>query len=165
MSLQILKASFFKSSGFTLLELVVVFSVIIILSTIGIAAFSTYAKIQSVQQSALQLYSTLGLAKSRASSQVKPAQCTGQTLNGYKVIVTTSTNSYELDVVCSGFSYKIIGYVLSPGITFDLTRTTSTSFYFPIISSGVQGAGTLVLTGYSQSKTITVNSVGNVAIK
>ncbi len=144
-----------RERGFTLLELVIVFSIISVLSIIGIAAFVNYGRIQALQAAATQLSSTLSLAKSRAISQTKPTQCSNQILNGYKVVISTTNNSYELDVVCSNFTYAIQSFNLPKNITFDAEKTTSTSFFFPVIVDGVKG-GIIYLNGYGNTKDITV---------
>lgn len=151
-----------NSRGFTLLEIVIVFAVIAILSAIGIAAFVSYSRVQSLQTSASTLSSTLSLARSRAISQAKPTDCGSQILNGYKVVLNTAANSYELDAICSNFSYVIQTQKLPVNITFDAVKTTSTSFYFPVIVNGVIGSGTIYLNGYGNSKTIVVDSTGDI---
>ena len=67
----------FSEKGFTLLELIVVFSIIAILSTIGLASFVNYSKAQILQGSANDIISTLNTAKSKAASQIKPNTCLG----------------------------------------------------------------------------------------
>lgn len=152
-------------SGFTIIELIVVFSIIAILSVIGVASFVNYSRIQALESAASNLVSALGVAKSRAISQVKPTatipQCDNNTtLNGYEVVLNTSANSYVLNVVCSNFHYPVFPTVFLPkNITFS-PSPTSTTFFFPIISSGVQGSGTISLSGYGNLETITVNSIG-----
>lgn len=151
------------SSGFTLLELIIVFTVIATLSTIGIASFVDYSKSQSLQSATLNLASTLNLAKSNASSQIKPSQCSGA-LSGYQVDVLSNT-TYSLSVICP--ETHLIQTTMLPNngnIRFNLDsgQTTTTSVFFPIITSGVQGAGNIVLTAYGKTKTITIDNVGNI---
>ncbi|HZQ29663.1 MAG TPA: prepilin-type N-terminal cleavage/methylation domain-containing protein [Patescibacteria group bacterium] len=150
------------SLGFTLLEIIIVFAVIAILSAIGIVSFVSYSRVQSLQTSASTLSSTLSLARSRAISQAKPTQCGTQILNGYKVLLNTASNSYELDAICSNFSYVIQTQKLPANISFDVLKTTSTSFYFPVIVNGVIGAGTIYLNGYGNTKAIVVDSTGDI---
>ncbi len=151
-----------NSRGFTLLEIIIVFAVIATLSAIGIASFVSYSRIQSLETAKSTLSSTLSLARSRAISQAKPTNCGSQILNGYKVVLNTAANTYELDAICSGFSYVIQTQKLPVNITFDVIRTTSTSFYFPVIVNGTIGAGTIYLNGYGNSKTIVVDSTGDI---
>lgn len=154
----------FDQRGFTLIELIVVFTVIAILSVIGVAAFVSYGRVQTLETSASELKSTLFLAKSRAISQVNDICISkAQILDGYQVDLSTSTNSYQLKVRCSGFFYPVYPITYLPkNITFDAIKTTSTSFFFPVISSGVKGAGAICLTGYGNSKTITVDPIGGI---
>ncbi len=151
------------SLGFTLLELIIVFTVIAILSTTGIASFVNYSRAQSLQSAAVKLASTLNLAKSSASSQVKPSQCSGS-LNGYQIDIL-STTTYSLSVFCP--EVHLIQTTTLPDngnikFNLDLGQTTTISVFFPIITSGVYGAGNIVLTGHSQAKTIKIDNEGNI---
>lgn len=181
----------FDQSGFTLIEIIVVFTIIAILSLIGVASFVSYGRMATLQNGASDLTSTLLLAKSRAISQVKPLssqapQCNDQTaLNGYKVVLcpTSSSNiicdsadSYVFGVVCSSTAcsdslcsnitpQKIQSRILPQNITFD-SGSTSTSFFFPVISGGVGGApAKIILDGYGNQKTINIDSTGGVQIQ
>ncbi|MCL6096138.1 MAG: prepilin-type N-terminal cleavage/methylation domain-containing protein [Patescibacteria group bacterium] len=154
------------SKGFTLLELIIVFSVISILSTVGIASFVDYSRAQSLQSAASSLESTLNLAKSRANSQVKPSLCSTETLSGYQVDVLSDT-TYSLSVVCLGVhAIQTTALPDNGKIKFNLGagQTTATSIFFPIIKGGVRGAGNIVLTGYNQSKCVNVSSGGVVKV-
>jgi len=157
------------SRGFTLLELIIVFAVIAILAAIGVASFVSYSRVQALQTSTSTLSSTLSLARSRAISQAKPTQCGNQVLNGYKVILNTSASSYELDAICAtSFSYVIQTTYLPKNITFDAIKTTSTSFYFPVIVNGAifvptsLSSATIYLNGYGNTKTVVVDSTGDI---
>lgn len=156
-----LQSSIINSAGFTLLELIIVFTVIALLSTIGIASFVSYSRNQTLVQAAANLENTLNLAKSQSLSQVKPAVCSGQALNGYQVDLNTLNNSYTLSVICLS-SHSIQQTFLPGNITFS-SQTTASSIFYPIISSGATGGGTkIVLTGYGKTFTITIDDNGNV---
>ncbi len=149
--------------GFTLIEMVVVFGVIAILSTVAIAGFVNYNRTQILQTGVSELSSTLNLAKSRAISQTKPQECSQQILNGYKVVLSVSNNSYSMYAVCSGtFEYKIGQTIYLPQNVAFKPDPTSTSFFFPIIVGGVTGQGTIYLTAYGVTKTIVVDSTGGI---
>lgn len=176
--------------GFTLIEIIVVFTIIAVISLIGVAAFVSYGRMATLQSASSELSSMFLTAKSRANSQVKPAstqipQCNSQNvLNGYKVvlcptatsnIICDTKNSYILGVVCGSSScsdplcsniipQKIQETILPQDITFD-SGTTSTSFFFSVISGGVGGAGKIILDGYGNQKTITVDSTGGIGIQ
>lgn len=161
-----------NNRGFTLLELIIVFTVIAILSTVGITSFVSYSRSQSLQSAASDLASTLDSAKSQANSQVKPSQCSAdQALDGYKVVIDdpslNPSTKYSLYVVC-GQSQLVktatlpdngkIKFILDPG------QTTTLSVFFPIIKGGVQGAGNITLTGYNQSRCVNVSSGGVIKV-
>lgn len=149
-----------KALGFTLIELSVVISILSILTTLGIASFVNYSRSQALQTAVSDLTTSLNLAKSRALSQVKPEQCSAQSLDGYKIVVSSNSGSYDLDAVCAGNTYKIQTTVFDKNISVSSEGTTSTSFFFPVISGPVTGFGSIVLTGFGKSKTITVDQVG-----
>jgi len=158
--------------GFTLLELIIVFTVIALLSTVGVASFVDYSRVQIIQTAASNLESTLNMAKSRALSQTKPSGCNG-ILQGYEVVLDTvsNPNSYAIWAICPGVSIDPVNpfsatnkTVLPSSISFDTTNTTTYSIFFPIITSGVRGAGNIVLKGYNQSRWICVGSGGIVKI-
>ncbi|MFH1187170.1 MAG: prepilin-type N-terminal cleavage/methylation domain-containing protein [Candidatus Levyibacteriota bacterium] len=154
------------NKGFTMIELIIVISVIAAISVIGIAAFAGRGRIAEVDAATSDVASFLQLARSRAISQVKPQDpivCSG-TLRGYRVIIDQSTGNYELEVVCESSISKISGKTLPTNLIFD-SDTTSTSFLFPILTHGVEGAGIISITGYNNQKTITVDSVGGISIK
>lgn len=150
--------------GFTLVEIVVVFAIISVISIIAAVSFVNYNKTQNLQVAVSDLTSILTLARSRALSQAKPPECSNQDkiLNGYRVDLFLQTNSYELNAVCSDISpVKIQSSNLPKDIIFD-SRTTSASFYFPVIVNGVIGAGSIYITGYGQEKIIIVDPSGGV---
>lgn len=161
----------FNCSGFTLIELIIVFSVLAILSAISVASFVTYSRVQAINNDTKNIINIINLAKSNANSQVKPAACSSnRVLQGYNVTFITSTfitsgiinrNKYTLNVVCSGGSpiSSIQTYPLGKDITFD-TITTNASIKiisFPVITGGIKmtnfsnspiSSGTISLTGF-----------------
>lgn len=156
-------------SGFTLLELIVVFSVIAIISTVGLASFVSYSKSQALGQAQNDLINTLSLAKSDAFSQVKPTQCANYTLENYSVTINTSTwRTYYLKVTCSGNTFTLATTTIpsSSGVTINtqagIPPTTTTSVSFSVLTGGVNGVGDIVLSGNNQFKTITITSVGGI---
>jgi len=168
----------FNQRGFTIIELVVVFSIIAVLSVIGIAAFVNYSHVQTVESSAADLSSYFVVAKSRAISQVKPTsqipQCDSNAiLNGYRIILCqtsssdvlcSNANTYVLAVRCSNVDYKIQAGTLPKNVSYSPSPTSS-SFFFPVISSGVAGSGILYLSGYGFTKTITIDPVGGIQVQ
>ncbi|HEY4504535.1 MAG TPA: prepilin-type N-terminal cleavage/methylation domain-containing protein [Candidatus Paceibacterota bacterium] len=148
------------SAGFTLIELIVVLAVAAVISLVGIAAFVLYSQSQSLNATAADIANMFNVAKSRAASGVKPSSCVSQTLSGYKISLVTSGDTYGLYAVCSSGDYGILAGKLRSNIAFD--PTSSETFFFPVLTGGFTGEGTIVLNGFGQTKTITVDSLGNV---
>src|SRR4030042_4548027 len=90
-----------SSRGFTLIELIVVFSILSVLSAAGLASFVTYSRTQAVTNERNNLILILNVAKARAQSQIKPSSCSTQTLRGYEVFINTANDTYILRAVCS----------------------------------------------------------------
>lgn len=83
-----------SSRGYTIIELLVAFSIMAILSTVGFAGFSNYNQIQQLNQSATNVELLVSLARSNAIS-----------------VVTTASNENGDRIECIPprklFSYKI----------------------------------------------------------
>ncbi len=164
----------YKSSGFTLLELLVVFVIIAIISTVSMAAFVSYNKMQTIRSAALDVISLLQDAKSRTQAQVKPsiAACNSNPLDGYEVRICgltgsacTTQNTYELHVRCGNTTSKLSQKTLPANVAFDSATTTSTQYIFKVISGGVDGAGSVGVTGYGNTLRITVNQQGAISLE
>lgn len=150
-------------AGFTLIELIVSFSIMAILATIGIASFSSYSHSQELDAATTEVITMITEAKSKSLSQVKPATCVS-TLDGYQVTVT-SNKDYRLSVMCSGAEIVIKSDKLQGNITF--VNPPPVKFLFLVFNGGVTGAGAggtgISLTGYGKTKTITIFANGTIS--
>lgn len=152
-----------------MIEMIVVFGIIAVLSTIAIAAFVNYNKTQVLQVAASNISAVLGLAKSSAISQVKPDQCNNppQVLSGYEVDIDISGGSYTLVADCGGTNqnnsnhYTLQTYNLPKNITFG--SSSQSTIFFPVIVNGVVGSGTIYLNdAYGNQRTVVVDSIGGI---
>lgn len=160
-----------SQKGFTFIELLVVISIIAILSTIGIASFVDYSRVQTMSNAVQDVTTMLQNAKASAESQLKPVDnvCTGAPLTGYKVVITTVARQYYIVPECGGNedgNVKITktlpdtisfssgsGYILFNTITGNVTS----SFSFPISISFVSTS--------SYTKTIIVDKEGRISVQ
>lgn len=152
--------------GFTLIELIVVFSILVILSTLGIAAFVNNSRVQALDAALNDVIVMLQTAKSRAQSQVKSSSgvCASSALDGYRVTFSPSDQAYRLEVVCGGniLSPPVETKGLPQNISFS-SPTTETSLVFNILTGRVEGYdGSITITGYGKEKTVTVYSDGRI---
>jgi len=148
--------------GFTLIEVLVSFSVIALLSAFSIASFSSYTTSQTFQNAVLNVSSTLALAKSRAISRVKPAACAGQVLNGYFVSFTSSTQ-YVFGVLCNTTSYTLQTQQLPQNISFQ--SGTATRIVFSTATAVVANPGQILITGSGMTKKIIVDATGKISVQ
>lgn len=176
-----------NSAGFTLIELLVVFSTLAVLAIIGFASFVSYSRTQALNQSAFDVVTMLNLAKSRASTQIKPTDgsfCDQNATNhlaleGYMVYIVSET-TYELEIQCEGQIVAISNQIktLSNGtntssahnIVFS-SSTIGKTFLFKVLEGGVSfrtpGAVTdsIEIFGFSNTcKKITINVGGKMDI-
>lgn len=129
-----------KKNGFTIVELIIVFSIIAILSSIGVVASVNYSRAQSLEAATQDLKTILNQAKSYAQSQYKPPECNNNALEKFRLELDRSDNEYTLWVVCSGLQ-TIVQSQLPSDVSFDLTGTTSDYFEFPILTGGIIADG------------------------
>lgn len=146
--------------GFTLIELMVVFAFIAILTSLGIAAYSTYNSSQEVQSSASDVESILNTAKSRSLTQVIPTACANNPITGYQVDITVGGKQYTLSAIC-GTKQIITTDNLPPNVVFGPGSTGST--FFAIESGIVAAQATINVTGYGQTRTVTINTEGSIS--
>jgi len=151
-----------KKNGFTLIELIFVFSIIALLTISSIASFTAFNKAQVLQGAATDVGTMFNTAKSRALSQVKPTSCGTQTLLGYRVTITIATAQYQLSVVCGTNTYIVETKTLPSGVTF--VAGSATQVTFSVSDGTVLTPGTVTINGNGSTKTITISKTGNISL-
>ncbi|MBI4091697.1 MAG: type II secretion system protein [Candidatus Levybacteria bacterium] len=162
-----------RGVGFTLVELLVVFSLVSIVSGIGFASFASYSRRQVVVQAAANFKQTVDLARFNALSQVKPATC-GSTdeLSSFKVnvcsnaICQTSGVDYELNVTCAGLEQVQDTKILPQNITFSdvVGSPTCANITFNTVSGIIIGVPCeIFVNGYGNQIKIQIDSNGHVS--
>jgi len=153
---------FFK--GYSLVELLVVISILGVIGTVSIASFVKFNDRQVVEGAVADVSSFYNLARQRALSQIRPTQClANQSLRGYQVVLNTLSGSYQLNGLCGNSNYTISQKTLPTGVTFATTSPTSITFTVP---AGVPtGSGIVTINGYGKTKTITINSSGIISLQ
>lgn len=107
------------SRGFTLLELLVVVSILVLLFGVGIASFNTFNRRERLKQAALNFKSTLRFAQTRAISAEKPASCVTNNSTFVGIRIEFTSNSYTVKHVCSdGNAGTDEATTLTKGVTF-----------------------------------------------
>ena len=145
--------------GFSLIELLVVFALIAVITSLGFAAFSAYNSSQVVQSSTSDVANVLNTAKARALSQVKPDVCSASVLEGYEVTIAQGAQTYTLSVVCNG-RHQLLSQSLPPQVTFSSDSTQQIRFGI----GGVTSSASITIKGYGKTKTIMVNGAGRIEV-
>lgn len=84
--------------GFTLIELVISVSIILLFSGITLAFFNDFTEDKKLDAEADKLINTLELARSKAINSDASVACTSGSIKGYKVKITVS--NYTLSIHC-----------------------------------------------------------------
>jgi Tfp pilus assembly protein FimT len=152
------------SAGFTLIEMLVVFSLLFTFSTVGIVSYVQFNNTQSLDTSTSEFTTMLNTARMRAVSQVVPAaatSCAGQILKGYQVNLTPSWKDYEIDILCGGNVVTLDKQKLSNNICFNSSSNGPVIFN---VADGTTKPTTITINGVDKSKIISVDNAGNVSV-
>lgn len=171
-----------KQAGFTLVELIVVFSIMVLISSLGLAGFVNFSREQTLKSTAQDIKSMLISARAYSLSQLN--SCGNHQFSGYSVYFCNTNNVqcgscrgiypngdqeryYELDILCDGVpdannpkQYK----KLPANVTVNASTCKSYTFE-PITSAVVASDGNQSIsvsydnTSYSQTITVTPQGV------
>lgn len=126
--------------GFTLIELIIVFTVLSMLSVVGIASFVDYTRSQTLVNDSNNIITVLGRARSDAQSQVKKdGDCINNaTLSGFIITFSKLGGTYALGRICSDnpIPHTIVSYTLSKNVSFDSNTDIVTVFY-PVLTGQI----------------------------
>lgn len=148
--------------GFTLIELLSVFAIIAIMTSLGLAGYTSFNGTQSVNNTTSDVAETLTSAKSRAISQVIPSSCGTRPFVGYEVDISISTSKYTLFADCGTRKILISTSTLPANVRF-MSGTTST-IVFAGGTGTVNTVATIKISGYGRTKTISVSKEGSLTI-
>lgn len=160
--------------GFTLVELLVVASIMAILFSLSMAYYNQFNRAQILNQAVLELKNNLRLAQSMASAGEKPSSdlvpC--NSLEGYRVTfiagVGGAPDSYEIQAQCSNDlkgTPKIFSF---PAVV--RFETVPPLLLFKVLGKGrgvggvdeTTGIRIISLTGFGIIKTMTVTKTGEI---
>lgn len=142
--------------GLTLIELLVVMAITALITSGGLAAYSSFNNSQTVRAVASDLKNNLRLAQGKASAQEKPAGCS--VLDGYQVDITAS--SYSMVTLCNGDKAQEStrqNFPLPSGVTL----SPATQIIFRILGEGATNAA-IAVSGFGKSALVNVTQAGEI---
>lgn len=161
------------SRSFTLIELLIVFAIIAILSGLTLASYRTSAEAKNLESEVRRLGDTLKLAyKKGSSSETGPlALCTD--FRGYTVTVQPAEKQYILrkccEAACNSAQSTVLSTYVIPQSSLEITAPpVQTTYLFEPLAAQttVQPAGnttiTLRNTGLQQCISLEVGGAGNI---
>lgn len=159
-----------KASGYTLIEILVVLTVIGILFGAGFVGYRDFSRRQALAGAVKIVQGDLRAAQQNALSGIKPvgAACSGaQTLSGYyfRVVSTVPTSRYQIQAFCSGGSIVTNDVTLPPNIT--ISNPSPNPILFKILGMGTDIAPGGTFIRVTQGSTgnyldITIGSGGDI---
>ncbi|RJR15198.1 type II secretion system protein [Candidatus Microgenomates bacterium] len=137
-----------KTQGFTLIELMISFSMISIVFVLGVSRFIEFNRVQSTSGAGQTVKNNLRRIQSLGLSGSKPIAClAADTLEGYRVTFT-DTKTYTAQAVCdSGPAGPVTTYTLPADFTFNTPLPDSFTFY--VLGNGASANRTIVIKGYA----------------
>lgn len=156
-----------KERGYTLIEILIVLSVIGILTAVGFAGYRDFSRRQSLAGIVKQVQGDLRLAQQLSLSGVKPDGCSTNPLDGIRFGITTTTPSvYTIKAVCGSDpnKYPIVKqYTLPSDIS--INSFSPNPIIFKVLGQGTNipsGSVTITFTQAvtANKATITVESGG-----
>ena len=148
--------------AFTLVELLIIFAISSTIAGIGLSSFSSYNRSQVFGSGLTDFSSYLNTAKSRAMSQVKPASCGSNPLDGYEVAVVVSGSQYTMSARCSGIVVEVGRKNLPSQVTF--LSGSASSILFNVSTGIVTNPSAIVISGFGRTSTITIDKVGKISV-
>jgi len=145
-------------SGFTLIELLITMTIITLLFSIGMAQYNQFNRRQILTKAKDELVSNLRLAQSKSLAAEKPTACGTTPLSGHKVKFINNQN-YKIVAVCGNEIDLKTDIVLPTGVT---KQAGPDEVFFRVLSQGSPTDATLTLSGFGETQTITITTVGEI---
>lgn len=166
-----------KLLGFTLIELIVTTTIIIILTTIGISSYNNMNETQTLRDAASDLKNNLRMTQNKVAAGEKICgsgvnACGGANetcgdedaeipLSGWRI--EFNVNSYRIYGICGSneFNSKTYSVLGNPKVTISYPLATET-LTFKAFPTTVVNAGNICLSGFNKYYKITVSKSGEI---
>ena len=156
--------------GFTLLEVMVAFALISVVSGVGLFSFVEFNQVQEVNQASRDIALFVERARANTNSFIKPAVCENRTLQGYSVKYCGADeecqnidSDYEMTVMCGGEEFVVQELELREQINHDPTSNCRrVTFTLPQSAASGSLPCTQTIIRGDAHEIISIDTVGNV---
>lgn len=137
------------SHGFTLLEIIIVITVVSLIFGLGMRRLLDFNKVQNIKGAGANLKNTIRVVQNKALSSLKPSGLScrdGLDLSGYSMQWFEDTNLTQIDSICGGsLSNNETEYKLSKDVIYDNSGTIE----FYVLGKGASSNQTITIRGYT----------------
>ncbi len=151
--------------GFSLIELLLILSLIALLFSLGMAQYNRFNRSQTLTKTKDELVSNLRLAQSKAMVAEKPFECGDDELEGHR-LEFINNHSYRIVAVCNCIDCPEVKAVINfPSNV--VKQSGPDKIFFRVLNRGVEFVGSqpplvLGLVGSGETQTISLNTVGEI---
>jgi len=152
-------------SGFTVVELLIILSLIALLFALGVSQYNRFNRSQALVKAKGELVSNLRLAQSKAMTAEKPAGCGENELEGHR-LEFINNHSYKLVAVCNCVDCPEVKATINfPSSV--IKQSGPDGIFFKVLNRGVEFIGpqpplVLSLVGSSETQTINLTTAGEI---
>lgn len=151
------------SFGYSIIELLVVISIMIIIFTLGLANYKNFSQKQKLENIASQIKGDLRLAQEYASGARKTGVCTE--LHGY-TFSRNGSSRYEVRQNCDANACNAGDVIKSITLPTGITLSNFSCFRFNVLGRGTDRSGDIVITvnlaNSSYTKNVTITKYGEI---
>lgn len=142
--------------GFTLVELLIVSTIMGILFSVGLAGYNNFNRRRIVREAALELLNNLRFAQEKALNGEKPSGCS--LLNGWKLEFISG--GYQIKAACTNGEFGTKDFSFSSGVS---KTSGPSSFLFKVLAHGVKDGGEILLSGFGKNYKVKVTKSGEIS--
>jgi prepilin-type N-terminal cleavage/methylation domain-containing protein len=161
-----------NNAGFTLIEILVAFSIVAVITGIGVTSFANISRRQIVYESVTNLKQSIDQARFNAVSGVKSPCGDSDELVSYRVRIcenqscTGTNNNYRIEADCKSQVVLVSQKQMPDAVTFQPAQTGSTCQYVTFNSVRAKASGvpcSVRVKGYEHTINVTVGTQGYVS--
>lgn len=130
------------SSGYTIIELIMVIIIIMTVTSLGISRYSKFSQRETLRQAALTFKTDVHLLQSKSMSGVKPIQGACTSLLGYSLSFTATSYSYAPSCTPVEDEPELVTRELPVGVQFS---PVPQDILFRVLNEGINSTQNIII--------------------